>query len=80
MEETRGTRINAERTRQALETGADTVATGCPFCMTMLKDGLADAGRGTGTEAPVSSADIAEILAGSLIPGSRDGRELPVVH
>ncbi len=71
MEETRGTRINAERTRQALETGADTVATGCPFCMTMLKDGLADAGHGAGTDAPVSSADIAEILAGSLVPGSR---------
>ena len=71
MEETRGTRINAERTRQALETGADTVATGCPFCMTMLKDGLADAGHGAGTDAPVSSADIAEILAGSRVLGSR---------
>jgi len=80
MEETRGTRINAERTRQVLETGADTVATGCPFCMTMLKDGLADAGHGAGTDAPVSSADIAEILAGSLVPGSRGARELPVVH
>ncbi|MDQ3129011.1 MAG: (Fe-S)-binding protein, partial [Chloroflexota bacterium] len=43
MEETRGTRINAERTRQALETGAATVATSCPFCMVMMKDGLADA-------------------------------------
>jgi len=88
MEETRGTRINAERTRQALETGAETVATGCPFCMTMLKDGLADAGRGPGTEAPIASADIAEILAGSLAfgqsggrGGARDpGRELPVIQ
>jgi Fe-S oxidoreductase/nitrate reductase gamma subunit len=89
MEETRGTRINAERTRQALETGADTVATGCPFCMTMLKDGLADAGRGAGTDAPVASADIAEILAGSLAETSPEGRragarggdrELPVIH
>jgi Fe-S oxidoreductase len=81
MEETRGTRINAERTRQALETGADTVATGCPFCMTMLKDGLADAGRGAGSESPVASADIAEILAGSLAPAGRGGaRELPVIQ
>ncbi|HYU57463.1 MAG TPA: (Fe-S)-binding protein, partial [Actinomycetota bacterium] len=85
MEETRGTRINVERTRQALETGADTVATGCPFCMTMLKDGLADAGRGAGTDAPVASADIAEILAGSLAAspwaGARGGdRELPVIN
>ena len=46
MEETRGTRINAERTRQALATGAATVATACPFCMTMLKDGLSDAQTG----------------------------------
>jgi Fe-S oxidoreductase len=80
MEETRGTRINVERTRQALETGAETVATGCPFCMTMLKDGLADAGRGPGTDDPVMSKDIAEILAASLIPGSRGARELPVVN
>ena len=43
MEETRGTRINAERTRQVLETGAATVATSCPFCMVMLSR---RAGRG----------------------------------
>ena len=41
MEESRGTRINAERARQALATGAEAVAVGCPFCMTMLGDGLA---------------------------------------
>ena len=35
-----GTRINAERTRQVLETGAATVATACPFCMVMMSDGL----------------------------------------
>jgi Fe-S oxidoreductase/nitrate reductase gamma subunit len=77
MEETRGTRINAERTRQALETGADTVATNCPFCMTMIKDGLADAGAGAGT---VSARDVAEILAGSLAPSQPSGRELPVIQ
>jgi Fe-S oxidoreductase len=81
MEETRGTRINAERTRQALETGAQTVATGCPFCMTMMRDGLADAGRGAGTDEPITSADIAELLAGSLAPVTRGGaRELPVLQ
>ena len=41
MEEDRGTRINVERTRQVLETGASTVATACPFCMVMLSDGIA---------------------------------------
>ena len=84
MEETRGTRINVERTRQALETGAETVATGCPFCMTMLKDGLADAGRGPGTDGAVTSADSAELLAGSIDPaasaGARSGRSLPVIQ
>jgi Fe-S oxidoreductase len=60
MEEDRGTRINIERTRQALDTGASTVATACPFCLVMLRDGLADAGaRGEGVQA----RDIAELLA-----------------
>ena len=83
MEETRGTRINAERTRQALETGAATVATACPFCMTMLKDGLSDAqsdaaAAGTGV---VSARDIAEILADVVIPEPIDPRRrLPVLQ
>jgi Fe-S oxidoreductase/nitrate reductase gamma subunit len=77
MEETRGTRINAERTRQALETGAGTVATNCPFCMTMLRDGLASAeSNAAGT---VSAVDIAELLAEGLAP-MPDGRQLPVIQ
>jgi len=82
MEETRGTRINAERTRQVLETGADTLATACPFCMTMLRDGLTDAGRAEGDEA-VTAQDISELLAASILPGEREapaGRRLPVVQ
>jgi Fe-S oxidoreductase len=64
MEEDRGTRINIERTRQALDTGAATVATACPFCLVMLRDGLADAGeRGAGVQA----RDIAELLAEAAI-------------
>ena len=79
MEETRGTRINAERTRQALETGASTVATSCPFCMTMMKDGLADAASSTGS-GTVTARDIAEILADSLAPTQPAGRSLPVIQ
>ncbi|MDP4193885.1 MAG: heterodisulfide reductase-related iron-sulfur binding cluster [Bacteroidota bacterium] len=40
LEETEGTRINVERTREALETNAETIASACPFCMTMLTDGV----------------------------------------
>jgi Fe-S oxidoreductase len=76
MEETRGTRINAERTRQALETGAETVATSCPFCMVMMRDGLADAAPA----GDVTAQDIAELLAGSLAEVQPGRRALPVIQ
>ncbi len=74
MEEQRGTRINVERTRQALETGAGTVAVACPFCMVMLKDGLADAER-----EDVTARDLSEILAARLSEAPPD-RRLPVMR
>ena len=82
MEETRGTRINAARTTQLLATGADTVAVACPFCLVMLRDGIADAGRADA----VTTLDIAEVLAGAAVPGPRagtagqPGRELAVLQ
>jgi Fe-S oxidoreductase/nitrate reductase gamma subunit len=79
MEETRGTRINAERTRQALETGAGTVAVACPYCMTMLKDGLADAGVGPGAEREIVARDISELLVDRIAAAGATGRSLPVV-
>ena len=78
MEETRGTRINESRTAQALATGASTVATECPFCMTMLKDGLEAAQ--SGTDGTVRAIDIAELLAESLAPTQPAGRALPVLQ
>ena len=78
MEETRGTRINESRTAQALATGAATVATECPFCMTMLKDGLEAAQSGTG--GTVKAIDIAELLAESLAPTQPGSRALPVLQ
>ena len=78
MEETRGTRINEERTRQVLETGAGTVATSCPFCMVMMSDGLAAAeGNAAGV---VSAVDIAELLAETVDPTRSGGRQLPVLQ
>jgi Fe-S oxidoreductase len=81
MEEPVGTRINAERTRQALETGADTLATACPFCMVMLRDGLTDAGRGPDATDPVTSQDISELLAAAIVKPRAvpAGRALPVI-
>jgi len=40
MEETQGERINNVRCLQAIGTGADTVASACPFCLTMFNDGM----------------------------------------
>jgi Fe-S oxidoreductase len=78
MEETRGTRINESRTAQALATGAGTVATECPFCMTMMKDGLEAADANVG--GAVKAIDIAELLAESLAPTQPAGRALPVIQ
>jgi len=67
-------RINAERTRQVLETGADTVATACPFCMVMMSDGLAAADGGSA----VRAMDISEVLAQRIASTPAD-RQLPVI-
>ena len=60
MEETMGKRINIERAEQLLATGADTLAVACPFCMTMISDGV----KAKGSEVPV--LDISEVVAARL--------------
>ncbi len=45
MEEHLGKKVNTERAREALETGASRVATACPFCYVMLDDGVKEHGR-----------------------------------
>ena len=59
MEE-RGRPINAERVREAAETGAETLAVACPFCTVMLDDGVREAG------AELRVADVSTLLAESL--------------
>ncbi|PID62125.1 MAG: Fe-S oxidoreductase [Ignavibacteriae bacterium] len=63
MEETEGTKVNIERTKEALETGADTIASACPFCMTMLADGVKDFEK----EELVEVKDIAEIVLEKIV-------------
>lgn len=50
--------INIERTEEALKTGAEIIATACPFCMTMLSDGVKHFEK----EKDVSVLDIAELI------------------
>ncbi|MBT1704184.1 (Fe-S)-binding protein [Chryseosolibacter indicus] len=51
--------INVERTEEALSTGASTIAVACPFCMTMMSDGVKNKER----EADVKVKDLAELIA-----------------
>lgn len=51
--------INVERTAEALATGATTIAVACPFCMTMITDGVKNKER----EADVKVKDLAELIA-----------------
>lgn len=62
MEENTGKRINSERTEELLATGADAIAVACPFCMTMLTDGV----KANGSEVPIY--DISEVVASQLRP------------
>lgn len=57
-----GERVNTIRTEQAAKTGADNVATACPFCMQMMEDGV----KLTGREETMRVKDIAEVLAERL--------------
>ncbi len=58
MEETIGTRVNIKRTEQALATNASTIAANCPFCMTMLTDGI----KSKDMAEKVKVVDIAELI------------------
>jgi len=58
-----GEKINAIRAREAAETGATTVVTGCPFCLTMLASGA----RTVATEErPLRTRDFVELVADAL--------------
>jgi Fe-S oxidoreductase len=58
MEEQNQDRVNVKRTLQLLDTGAKTLASACPFCMTMLTDGI----KSKSLEDEVKQLDVAELL------------------
>ena len=70
MEENLGERINVNRTKEAVATGADQIAVGCPFCRVMLSDGLtaeqADGRRARGGRGPRRRADAAGVGEGRV--------------
>jgi Fe-S oxidoreductase len=65
MEERIGKRVNVERTDEALGTGAEIIATSCPYCLIMLDDAVT-ARRSEGQADGVVVIDIAQVLADSI--------------
>jgi Fe-S oxidoreductase len=68
MEEKLGTRINTNRTEEALGTGAERIAIGCPFCRVMLSDGLT-AAQADGRGEEVEVVDVAQMLLAAVKRG-----------
>jgi Fe-S oxidoreductase len=62
MEEKIGTRVNHNRTDEVIASGADTVATACPFCTIMLRDGVQD----RGVAEKVQVLNVSELVAKSM--------------
>lgn len=71
MEERIGTRVNLERTAEAVATGAERIATACPFCRVMLGDGVTQhQADGTAGE-DVEVVDVAQLLLESVRRGTQ---------
>jgi Fe-S oxidoreductase len=66
MEETLGNRINNNRTAEAVATGADKIAVGCPFCRVMISDGLATQQAGGTAPETVEVVDVAQMLLAAV--------------
>jgi Fe-S oxidoreductase len=66
MEESIGERINVNRTQEAVATGADQIAVGCPFCRVMLSDGLTAEQTDGRAREEVEVLDVAQMLLASV--------------
>ncbi len=65
LEESIGTRVNMDRTAEALGTGADVVSTACPYCMIMLDDAV----KANAREEDVRVLDLSQLVEESLMAG-----------
>jgi Fe-S oxidoreductase len=62
-EEEKGeTRVNWERANEAVETGASVIAAACPFCNTMMTDGVKNFNK----ESEIEVLDVAELIANAV--------------
>jgi Fe-S oxidoreductase len=79
MEETIGKRVNIERIDEALGVNPDIVSTACPFCTTMLSDGIAQKVQdGALQDGQVEVLDISEVLLrGKVLPMAAQGVKAP---
>ncbi|HEY3236016.1 MAG TPA: (Fe-S)-binding protein, partial [Polyangiaceae bacterium] len=68
MEEQNQDRVNVKRTLQLIDTGAKTLASACPFCMTMITDGIKAHGRDD-----IQNQDVVELLAASCLSQGMEG-------
>jgi Fe-S oxidoreductase len=68
LEENIGTRVNMDRTAEAIGTGADVVSTACPYCMIMLDDAV----RANAKEDEVRVLDLSQLLEESLLAGAAE--------
>jgi Fe-S oxidoreductase len=71
MEENLGSRVNENRSAEALDLEPDVVAAACPFCIVMLSDGTtAVQAERNGGSRPVEVTDISELLLRSVKPST----------
>ncbi len=75
-QEEQGTRVNHLRTAEAANTGAQIVATACPFCIQMFEDGIS-AIQPDETTRTIEAFDIAELLEVSVLSSSQAKQNLP---
>jgi Fe-S oxidoreductase len=68
MEEKLGRRINAERTDEALELDPDLITTACPFCITMLTDGVTARKQEGKAREEIQVMDVSQVLLQSMRP------------